>query len=83
MIVALAAYLAGYDGSFGFESGSKYPENVNYGFMRTFLATFGALMVPLAYFTAIELHFSKQTVILVTLMVLLGKLLKKIIFYLF
>jgi dolichyl-phosphate-mannose-protein mannosyltransferase len=74
MIVALAAYLSGYDGSFDFESGAKYPENVNYTFMRLFLATFGALIVPLAYFTAIELHFSNQTIILVTLMVLLGKL---------
>ncbi|RIA99183.1 glycosyltransferase family 39 protein [Glomus cerebriforme] len=71
MIVALAGLLAGYDGSFEFESATKYPENVNYTFMRIFLASFGAWMVPLTYFTAIELYFSKQAVILVTLMVLL------------
>ena len=72
MIVALAALLAGYDGSFDFSSGAKYPENVNYTFMRMFLASFGAWMVPLTYFTAIELGFSSHAVILVTLMVLLG-----------
>jgi len=73
MIVALAGLLAGYDGSFSFESASKYPENVNYTFMRAFLASFGAWMVPLAYLTAIELNFSNHAIILVTLMVLLGR----------
>ena len=72
MIVALAALLAGYDGGFDFTSGTKYPENVNYTFMRMFLASFGAWMVPLAYFTAIELNFSQHAVILAALMVLLG-----------
>ncbi|CAI2176276.1 8797_t:CDS:10, partial [Funneliformis geosporum] len=73
MIVALAGLLVGYDGSFDFASGSKYPENLNYVLMRIFLASFGAWMVPLAYFTAIELDFSQHAVILVALMVLLGK----------
>ena len=74
MIVALAGLLAGYNGSFEFTSGAKYPEDVNYTFMRIFLASFGAWMVPLAYFTAVELDFSQHAVILVALMVLLGKL---------
>jgi dolichyl-phosphate-mannose-protein mannosyltransferase len=74
MIIAFAAALAGYDGAFDFASGTKYPENVNYTFMRMFLASFGAWMVPLAYFTAIELDFSSHAVILATLMVLLGRL---------
>jgi dolichyl-phosphate-mannose-protein mannosyltransferase len=73
MIVALAGLLAGYDGSFSFEPATKYPENVNYTVMRLFLASFGAGMVPLAYYTTSELRFSSQAVILVTLMVLLGK----------
>jgi dolichyl-phosphate-mannose-protein mannosyltransferase len=73
MIVALGGLLAGYDGSFSFEPASKYPENVNYTFMRLFLASFGAWMVPLAYYTTRELHFSSQATILVTLMVLLGR----------
>ncbi|CAB4403826.1 unnamed protein product [Rhizophagus irregularis] len=71
MIVALAGLLAGYDGSFSFEPATKYPENVNYTVMRLFLASFGAGMVPLAYYTTSELRFSSQAVILVTLMVLL------------
>ncbi|CAI2161704.1 8620_t:CDS:10 [Funneliformis geosporum] len=70
MMVALAGLLAGYDGSFNFESGTRYPEDLNYTFMRMFMASFGVLMVPLAYFTSIELGFSKHAVILVTLMVL-------------
>ncbi|CAG8494592.1 14035_t:CDS:2 [Acaulospora colombiana] len=61
MIVSLAGFLAGYNGSFDFESGSKYPEDVNYTFMRIFLASFGAWMAPLSYFTAIELDFSRNS----------------------
>ncbi|PKK76569.1 PMT-domain-containing protein [Rhizophagus irregularis] len=71
MIVALAGLIAGYNGGFDFASGAKYPENVNYTVMRMFLASFGAWLVPLAYFTAIELDFSQHAVILATLMVLL------------
>ncbi|CAG8762280.1 1067_t:CDS:2, partial [Acaulospora morrowiae] len=63
-------YLAGYNGSFSFESGVEYPEDLNYTFMRVFLASFGAWMAPLAYFTAIELDFSRRATILVSLMVL-------------
>ncbi|CAG8600645.1 7387_t:CDS:2, partial [Racocetra persica] len=71
MIVGLAGYLAGYNGSFEFGSGEAYPEDVNYVFMRIFLASFGAWLVPLAYFTALELDFSQHAIILTTLMVLL------------
>ena len=70
MLVGLSGYLAGYNGSFEFKSGEKYPEDVNYTFMRIFNALFGAVMVPLAYFTARELKFRRPTVWLVTLMVL-------------
>ncbi|CAG8455171.1 13371_t:CDS:10 [Ambispora gerdemannii] len=71
MLVGLAGLLAGYDGSFEFKSGEVYPDNVNYTWMRIFLSSFGAWMVPLAYFTAIELDYSQQSAILVTLFVLL------------
>lgn len=70
MLVGLSGYLAGYNGSFEFKSGEKYPEEVNYTFMRVFNALFGAVTIPLAYFTARELGFRRPTVWLVTLMVL-------------
>ena len=70
MLVGLSGYLAGYNGSFEFKSGEKYPEDVNYTFMRLFNSAFGALCVPLAYYTAKELNFRRNTVWLITLMVL-------------
>lgn len=70
MLVGLSGYMAGYNGSFEFKSGDTYPEDVNYTFMRIFNATFGALLVPLAYFTAKELRFRRNTVWLITSMVL-------------
>ncbi|KAF2861177.1 glycosyltransferase family 39 protein [Piedraia hortae CBS 480.64] len=71
MLVGLSGYLAGYNGSFEFKSGETYPPELNYTFMRLFNSAFGALCVPLAYYTARELHFKRPTVWLVTLMVLL------------
>lgn len=70
MLVGLSGYLANYNGSFEFKSGETYPEEVNYTFMRLFNSAFGALCVPLAYYTAKELNFRKPTVWLVTMMVL-------------
>lgn len=70
MLVGLSGYLAGYNGSFEFKSGEKYPDEVNYTFMRAFNALFGAVCVPLAYYTARELNFRKATVWLISLMVL-------------
>ncbi|MCJ1483017.1 Protein O-mannosyltransferase 2 [Schaereria dolodes] len=70
MLVGLSGYIAGYNGSFEFKSGDTYPEEVNYTFMRLFNSTFGALCVPLAYYTAKELNFRRPAVWLVTLMVL-------------
>ncbi|KAK9761301.1 Protein O-mannosyltransferase 2, partial [Basidiobolus ranarum] len=70
MLVALGGLMSGYDGHFGFESGDVYPESLNYGVMRSFLALFGAAMVPLAYLTAIEFKFSKKAAFLAALMVL-------------
>lgn len=70
MLVGLSGYLAGYNGSFEFKSGETYPEELNYTYMRLFNSAFGALCIPLAYFTAKELHFKRPTVWLVTAMVL-------------
>lgn len=62
--------MAGYNGSFEFKSGEKYPEDVNYTFMRQFNAFFGAICVPMAYWTAKELNLRRPAVWFVTLMVL-------------
>lgn len=70
MLVGLSGYLAGYNGSFEFKSGVKYPEELDYTSMRVFNAFFGAVCVPVAYFTARQLNFRRATVWLVTLMVL-------------
>ncbi len=70
MLVGLSGYLAGYNGSFEFKSGEKYPEDLNYTFMRAFNSFFGAVCVPLAYYTARELNFKRPAVWFVTLMVL-------------
>jgi len=62
--------LAGYNGSFTFESGAQYPVDLNYTTMRVFCAIFGALMVPIAYFTATQLRFSRMASIFMATMVL-------------
>ncbi|KAJ7720870.1 glycosyltransferase family 39 protein [Mycena maculata] len=71
MIVGLVGLLAGYDGGFEFKSGEPYPENVPYVAMRMMLATFGVGMVPLGWYTAVELGLSQWASHLVALMVLL------------
>lgn len=42
MLVGLSGYLAGYNGSWDFPSGEKYPEYIDYTKMRLFNATFSA-----------------------------------------
>jgi len=73
ILVGLAGALAGYDGSFEFASGSEYPPNVPYVAMRVMLAMFGVGMVPLGWFTAVELGMSQWACHLVALMVLFGE----------
>jgi dolichyl-phosphate-mannose-protein mannosyltransferase len=73
VLLGFSGYLVGYNGSFEFESGVKYPEDLNYTGMRIFCALFGAFMVPLAYFTGVELHLSRPARIILGLMVLLGR----------
>lgn len=73
MLVGLAGLLAGYDGSFDFQSGAKYPDTVPYTAMRVMMATFGVVMVPLGWYTAVELGMSWRACHLVALMVLLGE----------
>ncbi|CAL1705382.1 unnamed protein product [Somion occarium] len=70
MLVGLAGLLSGYDGSFDFKSGEAYPEHVPYTAMRVIMATFGVAMVPLGWYTAVELGMSWRACHLVALMVL-------------
>ncbi|KAJ1562524.1 Protein O-mannosyltransferase 2, partial [Nowakowskiella sp. JEL0078] len=70
ILLGLSGVLAGYDGSFGFESGAKYPEGLNYTAMRVFCAAFGAGMVPVAYFTGKQLKLSELGSVLLALMTL-------------
>ncbi|KAJ7036855.1 glycosyltransferase family 39 protein [Mycena alexandri] len=71
MLVGLVGFLAGYDGQFDFKSGEAYPENVPFVAMRMMLASFGVGMVPLGWYTAVELGMSQWASHLVALMVLL------------
>lgn len=70
MLVALGGYLAGVDGAFEFPSGSKYPEGFNYVFMRMFVASFGTLIVPFTYLTAVQLRLGRHAAYLCAAMAL-------------
>jgi dolichyl-phosphate-mannose-protein mannosyltransferase len=72
MLVGFSGAIAGYNGTFKFGSGSEYPDEVNYAFMRAFSGLFGAAMVPLAYLTCLELKLSLSASILAAVMVLTG-----------
>lgn len=70
MLVGLSGYIAGYNGSWDFPSGQEYPDYIDYTKMRIFNATFSALCVPIAYYTAKAIGFSTASVWLFTLMVI-------------
>lgn len=72
MLVGLAGVLSGYRGGFDFKSGSPYGDQVPYTTMRVLMAMFGVGMVPVAWWTAGELGWSRQSRHLVTLCVLFG-----------
>ncbi|KAF6747728.1 glycosyltransferase family 39 protein [Ephemerocybe angulata] len=59
MTVGLAGLLSGYGGRFEFKPGEVYPDTVPYVAMRVMLATFGVLMLPLAWFTSVELGMAQ------------------------
>lgn len=58
MLVGLSGYIAGYNGTFSFDSGVEYPEWVDFVKMRIFNALFSVGCVPLAYFTGKAIGFS-------------------------
>jgi hypothetical protein len=69
----LGKMLVGYGGGFEFKSGVEYPEDVPYTAMRVFLASFGVMLVPIAWWTAGELGWSRWTRHWVTICVLCGE----------
>ena len=71
ILVSLAGWLSGYDGSFEFDSGSDYPDNVPFVRMRIIMALYGIAIVPIAYMTAQSMHWNWRAKHLFTLMVLL------------
>ena len=70
MLVGLAGVISGYDGSFEFESGDQYPENLPYVSMRVIMAMYGVMMVPIAYLTAHAFNWNWRARHLFVLMVL-------------
>lgn len=73
MLVGLAGLLSGYGGGFDFKSGAEYPQDVPYTSMRVMLASFGVALVPIAWWTAGEMGWSRFTRHWVTICVLCGK----------
>lgn len=71
MFIALSEWLAGFNGNFGFDSNSNYPDDVNFKFMRQFNAIFGALCTPLVFLTSKWMGLNYWSVYLITLMVTL------------
>ncbi|KAJ3120559.1 Protein O-mannosyltransferase 2, partial [Nowakowskiella sp. JEL0407] len=70
ILLGFSAWVAGIDPTFGFESGANYPDTVNYVVMRVFCASFGAGMVPIAYFTGKQLKFSELGAVLLAVLTL-------------
>lgn len=73
MLVGLAGLLSGYDGNFEFKSGAEYGDAVPFVAMRVMMATFGVAMVPLGWYTAVELGMTSWATHLVALMILCGE----------
>ncbi|XP_035757837.1 protein O-mannosyl-transferase 2 isoform X3 [Egretta garzetta] len=64
MLIGLAGYLSGYDGTFPFQKpGDKYEQH-NYVGMRGFCAFLGSCLVPFAYLTVLELSKSLPAALL-------------------
>ncbi|XP_053139923.1 protein O-mannosyl-transferase 2 isoform X2 [Hemicordylus capensis] len=58
MLIGLAGYLSGYDGTFPFQKpGDKYEQH-NYLGMRGFCAFLGSCLIPFSYLTVLELSKS-------------------------
>jgi dolichyl-phosphate-mannose-protein mannosyltransferase len=70
MLIAFSGWLFSYKGSFAFESGSKYADEVPIAAMRAFCCIFGALTVPLMFLIVRNLQMRKETALFVASMAL-------------
>lgn len=70
MLVGLSGKLANYNGSFSFDSGHAYPDDLDIDTMRIFNAAWGAMLVPVAFCTARQFNLSVQASVLAASMVL-------------
>ncbi|XP_064316541.1 protein O-mannosyl-transferase 2 isoform X1 [Phalacrocorax carbo] len=64
MLIGLAGYLSGYDGTFPFQKPGDRYEQHNYVGMRGFCAFLGSCLVPFAYLTVLELSRSLPAALL-------------------
>ncbi|GAA6235005.1 protein O-mannosyl-transferase 1 [Lates japonicus] len=72
MILALGAYLGGFDGNFVWNRiGAEYPSSVSVWSLRLLPALCGALCVPLVYLLTLELRFSHLSALGAALLLLL------------
>ncbi|KAJ2719647.1 Protein O-mannosyltransferase 2 [Coemansia sp. Benny D115] len=69
MLIGLSELLAGHNGTFQFKG--KYPDYVDYVFMRRFTALFGIALAPLAYVTCLQLGMRRRVCALAALFVVL------------
>ncbi|KAJ7345034.1 hypothetical protein JRQ81_000984 [Phrynocephalus forsythii] len=70
MLIGLAGYLSGYDGTFPFQKpGDKYEQH-NYIGMRGFCAFLGSCLVPICYLTVLELSKSWPAAVLTAAMLI-------------
>ncbi|OMJ08835.1 Dolichyl-phosphate-mannose-protein mannosyltransferase 3, partial [Smittium culicis] len=68
MLVGLAELIAGHNGTFGFKG--KYPNYVNYTFMRVQIAMYGIFLVPIAYVTLRAMNLRKKYCLLGAIFIL-------------
>lgn len=70
-LIALVAYIAGYDGKFKFDRiGSPYSDSVPLVALRFVPAFFGSLIIPISYHLMLELGMSEWTSVSVSLLFL-------------
>lgn len=71
-LIALAGYVAGYDGKFKFDRiGTSYAETVPLLALRFIPSLCGSLIIPISYHLMLELGLSQWTSLLASLMLLL------------